>query len=243
MTETTLGSLREVQKLDERIRSLETRIAGFDPQLAEVEEPALRLEAERDALEERVGRMEADTRRLERAADEKRSRVASLEKRLNEVQNVREETAVRTELDLLRRAVDTDEQEALQLMDQSRRTGVQLEELREATQAARAEVEPRQEAFLKEREELKAEAAELRVKRDAILEGVGAAERRIYESFHNAGRSVVVAALLEDGACGNCYGVVPLQVQNEIRSAARLIRCEFCGVILSDEVDGRVEEL
>ena len=46
-------------------------------------------------------------------------------------------------------------------------------------------------------------------------------------------RRVAVADLSEDGACTNCYGVVPLQVQNEIRHGTALIRCEACGVILS----------
>lgn len=235
MTRTTLGTLREVQELDDRIQTLEQEIAAFEPRLAEVEEPALKLESELGSLEERVARMGTDARRLERAADEKQERVSMLEKRLNQVQNVREETAVRTEMDLLKRALDTDEQEALQLMDQTRRSELVLDELREKADEARAAVAPSQEAFLSEIKELRGELAELRLKRDAILEGIGPQELRIYESFHASGRTVVVTALLDDGACGNCYGLVPLQQQNEIRRGDGLHRCEFCGVILSME--------
>jgi len=42
-----------------------------------------------------------------------------------------------------------------------------------------------------------------------------------------------VADLTEDGACGHCFGMVPLQLRNEVRHGRGLIRCEGCGVILT----------
>ena len=48
-------------------------------------------------------------------------------------------------------------------------------------------------------------------------------------------RDVAVSEITQDGACGNCFCVIPLQVQNEIRSSLNLIRCEACGVILTPE--------
>ena len=51
------------------------------------------------------------------------------------------------------------------------------------------------------------------------------------------------AALTEDGACSHCFGIVPPQLQNEVRHGESLIRCEGCGVILTlteyeDELTG-----
>ena len=43
---------------------------------------------------------------------------------------------------------------------------------------------------------------------------------------------VVIAAVTADGACGHCFGMIPLQQQTEIRQARDLTRCEACGVIL-----------
>jgi len=53
----------------------------------------------------------------------------------------------------------------------------------------------------------------------------------------------VVATLTEDGACGACYGMVPLQLQNEIRRGSALLRCEACGVILTAEPEPEPEEV
>jgi predicted nucleic acid-binding Zn-ribbon protein len=236
-TRTSMGSLQELQRLDTRIRSVEEHIAAYEPRLAEVEDPALQLESELKAVEDRLEEMRADTRRLERSVDDKRARIGKLEERLNQVQNLREEAAVRTELDLIRRAVETDEQEALQLLDQAQRAEIAADELREKAGQARAEVAPSQEALQAERAALESELEELQGRRDSLLEGVGPEERRVYDSFHSSGRKVVVAPLLDDGACGNCFGMVPLQVQNEIRHAETLVRCEACGVILSAELE------
>jgi uncharacterized protein len=242
MTTSTMGSLRELQRLDRRIRDITTEIEGFDPQLAEVEDPALRLESELEQLRRRLEQMAEDQRRLHRSEEEKKERSAKLEERLNQVSNLREEAAVKAEADMLRRALDADEKDRLQLAEQIRRAELTEEEVAGKAGEARAEVEPRQAALLSQRTELRETLAELRVRRDAILELLSSAERRVYQSFHASGRLIVVATLTEDGACGNCFNVVPLQLQNEIRSgAAGLVRCEGCGVILTAEAEPEPE--
>jgi predicted nucleic acid-binding Zn-ribbon protein len=43
---------------------------------------------------------------------------------------------------------------------------------------------------------------------------------------------MVVAPLKDEGACGHCFNILPLQEQAEIRRGDTLRRCEACGVIL-----------
>jgi predicted nucleic acid-binding Zn-ribbon protein len=237
MTNLTMNALREVQQLDDRIRDLKKKIAAFDPQLAEVEEPALQAESEASQVRERLEQMRADARRLERAAEDKRARAAKMDERLSRVSNLREEAAVRTELDLIRRALEADDKEALHLMEQISRAEMALDELEKRAAETRAEVEPRQEELLAGRKELETELDGIGAKRDAALQAVGDRERRVYDAFQSSGRAVVVASLTPDGACGNCFGMIPLQLQNEIRQGGDLIRCENCGVIVTPEVE------
>lgn len=243
MTNLTMNALREVQQLDDRIRDLKKKMAAFDPQLAEVEEPALAAEAEATQVRERLEQMRADARRLERAADDKRARAAKMDERLSRVSNLREEAAARTELDLIRRALEADDKEALHLMEQISRAEMALDELEKRASETRAEVEPRQEELLSQRKELEMERDELRERRDAALESVGDRERRVYDAFQSGGRTVVVASLTPDGACGHCFGMIPLQLQNEIRQDADLIRCENCGVILTPEMEDEADSV
>jgi uncharacterized protein len=242
MTISTIGSLRELQHLDRRIREFNREIDGFDPQLAEVEDPALRLEGELEQLRRRLEQMQEDARRLHRSTEEKKERSAKLEDRLNQVSNLREEAAVKAEADMLRRALEADEKDRIQLAEQIHRAELAEEDVAARASSARGEVGPRQEALLARRAELRARVAELRARRDAAMELLSPTERRVYESFHASGRGVVVALLTDDGACGHCFNVVPLQLQNEIRGGRQgMARCEACGVILTAEPEPELE--
>jgi predicted nucleic acid-binding Zn-ribbon protein len=234
---TDQGTLKGLQELDLQITEKKKALAAFDPQLAEVDEPALALEQQVDGLTKRLQEIQTEERRLERAADDKRSRGKQLETRLQTVRNLREEAAVHAEQDLLRRALDADEQEALSLLDQIRRVEKQLEESEAALAEARAELEPARKALVEGRDEARKALDDLLARRESYAASVDSGPLRVYESIKAGGRGVVVSDLTGDGACGNCFSVIPLQVQNEIRSGAELIRCEGCGVILSDSAE------
>jgi predicted nucleic acid-binding Zn-ribbon protein len=238
MTENTRISLRELQKLDTDIREAHQQVGGFAPLLEEVEAPAAALESDVESTRKRLREIRLEERRLELSADEKRARSKRLQDRLNTVRNLREEAAVHAELDLVRRALEGDEQEALGLLDQIRKLEERLEELEAELGAAQAEVEPRRDELTAQQAAADARLEELIAKRDAFAEQIDSDERRLYESIKAGGRTVVVAELTGDGACGHCFGMIPLQVQANVRSGADVIRCEACGVILAAPVGG-----
>ncbi|MGD2120322.1 MAG: hypothetical protein PVJ76_01190 [Gemmatimonadota bacterium] len=233
MTEQKPGSLKNLQDMDLKLETMKERVAEFDPLLEEVEEPALALEQEVSSLKSRLQEMKVEERRLEHSADDRRARWKKLEERLKSVRNLREEAAVRAEMDLLRMALEGDEQEALTLLDQIRRMEDRLTEAEEALDQARSEVEPRRLQLLEEKEAAIQEYSLLKEKRETYAAMVPSRERENYERIRGGGRAVAVAALTPDGACGNCYGMIPLQVQNEVRKGAVGLSCEYCGVLLS----------
>jgi len=233
MTEETNGSLENLQEMDLQLERLKARAAEFDPLLAEVEEPALALEQEVTTLRGRLQEMKVEERRLEHSADDRRVRWKKLEERLKSVRNLREEAAVRAEMDLLRMALEGDEQEALTLLDQIRRMEDRLDEEEEALREAKASVEPSRLQLLEEQRNVLEESQILEKKREAYAVLVPSRERQNYERIRGGGRSVAVAAMTADGACGHCFGMIPLQVQNEVRKGASGLACEFCGVLLS----------
>jgi len=236
MTENTRISLRELQQLDSDIREVTSRIGAFEPLLEEVEGPMMLLETEAESSRKRLREIQMEERRLELAADEKRARSKKLQERMSSVRNLREEAAVQAEWDLVRRTLEGDEQEALGLLDQIRKLEERLEQVEAELAEARAEVEPRRNELMSERAAAESELASLNSRRDDFANQIDAKERRLYESIKAGGRSVVVAELTADGACGHCFGVIPLQEQSNVRSGAAVIRCEACGVILAAPV-------
>jgi predicted nucleic acid-binding Zn-ribbon protein len=233
MTQQTRTGLKELQRLDTRIHDARQRIHDFDPRFEEVEEPALILESELETSRNRLKEMKAEERRLERSVQEKRERVKKLDERLGGVRNLREEAAVSAELEMVKRALQSDEQEAMTLIDQVRKGEERVSELEAAFDEASELVEPQRKELLAEREEARKDLELLEKERESFAAGIDEEELRIYEAIRGKGQRAAVAELTEDGACGNCFGMVPLQHQNEIRHGDSLIRCEACGVILA----------
>ena len=233
MTEITKTALKELQRLDGEIRKAEQRAEAFGPQLDDVDGPALQLESEVNGTLARLQEMRLDERRHELSADEKRNRMRILQERLNAVRNVREEAAVTAELDMVRRALEGEEQDALTLLDQIKTLEVRLEEQSVELAEARAEVEPRRQELLSAREAVMVEIVELKQRREDFARTMNPRQLQLYQGIRGITGRQAVSELTHDGACGHCFSVMPLQIQNEVRHGNDLVRCQACGVILT----------
>jgi predicted nucleic acid-binding Zn-ribbon protein len=232
MTEQSRSGLRELQRLDDAITAVARSMEELDESLEAVERPAQDLQSEVGTTRSRLQEMRVEERRVELSGQEKDTRLKKLEDRLGIVRNVREESAVTAEMDMVRRARESDEQEALHLLDQIRRLEDRLGEQSDALESAQAEVEPRRKELMEKRAAAEAELERLKKEREAFKASLDRRELGIYESIRKGGRRAL-ASLTRDGACGNCFSMVPLQVQSEIRHGTSLLRCEACGVILA----------
>lgn len=233
MTDPVSNRLLELQIIDGRIRDACDRIASFGARLEEVDAAAAGAEKEAGTTTQRVQELRMEERRLLRSVEEKRLRMERLESRLKSVRTVREEAAVQAELGIVRRAVDSEEQDVVNLMDQIARFEERLTGQREAVDEARAAVGPRKEALLAERAAIESKLDELASRREALASKVDPQYRLKYDNLAKGGRRTAVAPMTEDGACGVCYSMIPLQIQNEIRASAPLVLCEACGVIVT----------
>lgn len=226
------SALLQLQTLDEEIRASEKRLAEFEPRLEILEQPVRTLEQEVEAARTRLGEMRDNAQRLERAAEKKRERLSSYESRMDRIRNVREEAAVRTEMDLIRGAAEADEDEAVELMEQATRTDLKLDELIRQLETKRAEVAPQKEELLRERRQIEEELAVLRDRRSNHAVRLDQATLQMYERVRRGRSRLAVAPLTSEGACGNCFNILPIQQQSEVRRDDALVRCEACGVIL-----------
>ncbi len=227
------GRLLKLQTIDDGIRKARDRVAAFEPMIEAVDEPVRTLKEDVDVAFKRVRELRMEERRLELAAEEKRARVARLQERLNLVRTLREEAAVQAELGLVRRALDQEELELVSLLDQMERFEKTLDAKRKALEDARAVVEPRRDEIRGEQEHARAELASLQLERDLFAASIDRRYLSAYDNLVRSGRRSAVTHMTANGACGVCFSLIPLQLQNEIRTTAPLIRCEACGVIVT----------
>lgn len=227
------GRLQDLQNIDNQIRQARERIASFDSPLKEVEESAEGKAAEAEATAKRVKELHLEERRLRRSAEEKRVRMSRLEERLDNVRTTQQQEAVQTELDMVQRAVDSEEQDVINLLDQIGRLEERMETQQSASEEAQAAVEPRKQELLGQRAAVESELDALTRQREEAASAIEPRVRRIYENLARGGQRSAVAPMTEDGACGVCFSVIPLQLQNEIRTTAPLVLCEACGIIVT----------
>lgn len=225
-------ALIELQELDREIERSEERLAEFTAELDRLAAPVIELEREVEEARGRLQEMRQKVRRLEQAAEEKRERFRRYQEQFSRARNERELTALQTEIDLVQRAIEADEQEAAELCEQITRTELKVDEVEQRLSHARAEVQPRQEEVRRNQAAAEAELAVLRERRRQQVIRLDPATSRLYERVRSGRARKVLVPLTSDGACGNCFSVVPLQQQRDIRLGRALLRCEVCGVIL-----------
>jgi predicted nucleic acid-binding Zn-ribbon protein len=230
--ENTRAALLELQNIDQEIARTVSRIGEFQPQLDALEQPIRNLEQEIENTRTRLAELRQTARKLEQSAEQKRDRLRNYETRLDRVRNMREESAARTEIDLIRRATEADETEALESMELATRTDLKLDDLQRQLDRQKADIAPRRDALLQARQEAETELALLKDRRHNHTVRLDQASLRLYERVRSGRSRTVLAPLTTEGACGNCYNVLPIQQQSEVRRDGSLVRCEACGVIL-----------
>ena len=229
----TYASLQQLQKIDAEIDRAINRIEEFAPLLEALDANAQELESRIERARTRLKELTVAERRLELSADEKLNRLRMLRDRLLKVHNLRQEAAVRAEMDLLRRSVDGDELEALTYLDQIRKLENEAEKLERDLADERDKAGPRRREIAQEREDVKELLASFQRRRETCASGLDRQERDVYEGLRSSRRGAIVVPLAPDGACGRCFSMVPLQTQAEVRGGRTLRRCEACGIIFA----------
>jgi uncharacterized protein len=230
--EETYQTLLGLQDLDERMEEARRRVRSFEPELEALEAPVAAAQAEVDALRQRLVEMRAEVRRLERGAEDKQAQLQKYQDRLTRVRNAREEAAARTEIDLISRAVDADELDAMDLMDQVKRNELKLDDLEKKLKKLQEETSPQKAELERGRRDAEEQLEVLEQERQNKVVRLKGDAARLYERIRAGKTRVTMARLTADGACGYCFSMIPIQEQNLIRRREALHRCEACGVIL-----------
>jgi predicted nucleic acid-binding Zn-ribbon protein len=231
-----LHLLLEVQELDLELEQLAYRRRGLG------ERAAVRdLEARLRALDERattVGQsFEALTSRqseLEAQITSCSSRIASIEARLNEVGGAyRDLQAMSGEIESLAAHRRELEDAELEVMEQLEPVEKELEDIRAEQASLMEEHRALLAALRAAEEEIDAETAGIRERRERLALGLPDALAADYERLRQR-LGGVGAARLVHGACGGCHLQLPSSERERLsqRGAGDVVHCEQCGRIL-----------
>lgn len=225
-------SLMQLQELDLEIENAEARLAEFAPRLDQVKAPVRAIEREADQIREKLEHLRKQQSKLEHGLNNKRERLRIQMEKAEKQKNTRNEADTLSEVDFIRRAVEAEEVEATSVNDQVRRHDMRLEELEKSAAKVSEDLQPQIAEVEGQQAEVTDQLAALKEKRANAVQHVDKNSVRLYERVRSGKRKTALAPLTAHGACGNCFNVLPLQEQSEIRSGKSLRRCEGCGIIL-----------
>jgi predicted nucleic acid-binding Zn-ribbon protein len=226
------SSLLQLQEMDQEIARAEARVSEFTPRLAELRTPVVALENEVTQARTKLDELRAQSDKLEKGAENKREKLRMYQERVEKARNIRDEAATRTEMDLIRRAVEAEVADGQDTVEQVRRQDMRVDELEKALAKTRAEIAPSEQEIESQLNDARAQLKVLQDKRNNHALHMDKAVVRLYDRVRSGKRKTALAPLTADGACGSCFNVLPMQEQSEIRQGTTLRRCEACGVIL-----------
>jgi uncharacterized protein len=226
------AALLALQEMDTEIARAEARVADFTPRLETLDGPVTTVEKELNATRTRLEELRAEYIRLEQNAQQKEERLHAYQEKLTKARTSRDEAAVRAELNLIGSALEADRSDLRHVGEQSTRTDIKVDELQKQLDRARAEIAEEREQVTTGRDAAQLELDQLREQRENAAIRLDPQSRRLYERLREGRSRMVLAPMTEEGACGNCFNVLPVQEQTEVRRGEALRRCEGCGVIL-----------
>jgi predicted nucleic acid-binding Zn-ribbon protein len=226
------AALLALQEIDAEIARAQARVDEFKPKQDALEAPVATLEREVVSTRAKLEELRAEQQRLHQNSDQKRDRLQYYQDRLMKVRNSREEAAAKTELDLVKRAVEADNADLKSVGEQATRTDLKLDDLERQLAKVRANIEAEQLQLMEQREAAELELQQLRDRRANEAARIDEPSRRLYDRVRAGKSRQVLAPMTSEGACGNCFNILPLQEQQDVRNAVSLRRCEGCGVIL-----------
>lgn len=226
------AALLALQELDDQIDRAEARTREFTPQFESLEAPVSSARRELEAVQAKLTELRAEQHRLQRNAQQKQERLVAAQERMNKVRNAREEAAVKSETDLVRRALDADTADLQDVSSEATRTDLKVDDVQRQLDRATAEIAERREELTSQLAEVNEELAVLRNKREQAAAQLSQPDLRLYDRVRSGKSRRALAPLTEEGACGSCFNVLPVQEQSQVRGGERLHRCELCGVIL-----------
>lgn len=204
----------EVSDLDDEVEGLKTRISN--------------IEAKINSIEEFIKRREDDRR-------DAKANIDKYETQQQNVSNDREYQAVEREIEFQNLEVqhaEKDVKEAKIKLNDTLKSKENINELLKLKQEIFKSKEAELKKIIKETEK---EEKEISILSDKAKESVDAHLLNSYERIRSNFRNgLAVVPILRD-SCGGCFNTIPPQKQVEILQHKKIIICEHCGRILTDE--------
>ncbi len=214
----------EVDRIENAIREIGTREGELDQERVAPAESIQRLRGEIESTAAR-------NRELQNKIDEHRRIQERSLAHVDHIRKARDANAAKTEMDLVQRALASDEKEQLAMNGRV----ADLQQNIDMCELELAEIDERQAqpraTLASEKMTRTEELAVARAKRGESAVKVSRSMLAKYERLRSRGPMAALVPV-RDGSCGSCHMAIPMQRRSAILSGNSIESCEGCGVLL-----------
>ncbi len=218
--------------------------------LQEADTAIQHIEQKKGALPEEIQALEATINKLHAQAQEAQTHIAQLEEAIALQTQKRKDAEACIETEKAKQLQVKNEQEYEQIIQEISYQELEVQLANKKTQAAREQIDERQEALAEYRSMLEEQQQAIQRKKEAIdqiqethkeqLDKLSKRRKTLVAKLKKADQELLacyldlaqhlnlVVTYVADEACRGCYQVVTLKHQAAIRKGQELLRCENC---------------
>lgn len=228
--EMSMQKLLYVQKVDLRIRDMETEAAAIPEKFKEWNESVSEKESRLLALEAEIEESKKSLRQLERQLDQKQEDFSKFNSQLPLIKTNREYKAILLEIDAVEKDISDIEELMLERMTEVDDKESTATEEKAKVDAAKQEAEREKAGLELKQRELEELLRGTRSEREHLAADVDAPLLNQYDRIRIR-KGGQATAQIYDESCGACHMLLPPQVVNEVIGGAVKI-CPSCNRIL-----------
>lgn len=227
-----LDKLYELQSIHTALDKINILRGELPMEVSDLEDDIVGLETRISNIKSDIESKEAEIAEKKNAAKESEALIARYKSQLDNVKNNREFDALSKEIELQELEIQLQEKKTKEFslsIDQSKELLKETEEKLDAYNKNLKEKKKELEKIIAENEK---EEASLNRKAKKVEKDIEDRLLNAYNRIRTNYRNGLAVVTVERDSCGGCFGMVPPQMQMDIRQRKKIILCEHCGRIL-----------
>lgn len=233
--EEKLVSLIKLQKLDSKLDQIQILKGELPMEVGDLEDEIEGLNNRRNRIEEEINGISDYINQRKNIISESESLLKKYEKQSDNVKNNREFEAINKEIEMQQLEAKLAEKHIRDANVELAEKVKVLDEVKKRIDGKVALLDTKKDALGKIIAETEKEETAVKKHIDKAREDIDERLLYAYDRIRNNYRNGLAVVPVERDACGGCYNAIPPQKQSEIRQRKKIIVCENCGRILTDE--------
>jgi predicted nucleic acid-binding Zn-ribbon protein len=233
--EEKLVSLVKLQKLNSKFDQIEVLKGELPMEVNDLEDELAGLNKRKNHIEEEINGISDFINQKKELMKETDVLIKKYEKQSDNVKNSREFEAIEKEIEMQQLEGKLAEKNIRDANEELSEKIQSLNEVKKKIEDKNAVLATKQKELGKIITETEKEEVEVQKKIDKARAEIE--ERLLYafDRIRNNYRNGLAVVPVERDACGGCFNAIPPQKQSDIRQHKKIIVCENCGRILTDE--------